>query len=102
MIRPPPSSTLFPYTTLFRSTTRAFAWSLWGWSLQDPCLYEVASWKKAGLFPARHFVQARILERPAPERPCERARRRSEERRVGKECRARWGSDHEKKKRVLG
>lgn len=30
-------------------TTRAFAWSLVGWSLQDPCLYEVASWKRAGL-----------------------------------------------------
>lgn len=30
-------------------TTRAFAWSLQAWSLQDPILYEVATWKIAGL-----------------------------------------------------
>src|SRR5262249_61918031 len=28
MIRPPPSSTLFPYTTLFRSVLRLAAWSM--------------------------------------------------------------------------
>src|SRR5689334_24865381 len=33
--------------------------------------------------------------KPAPRRP---VRRRSEERRVGKECRSRWWPDHEKKK----
>lgn len=30
-------------------TTRAFAWTMVAWSLVDPVLYEVASWKKAGL-----------------------------------------------------
>src|SRR2546426_9376885 len=30
MIRRPPRSTLFPYTTLFRSAPRAFACNLWG------------------------------------------------------------------------
>jgi hypothetical protein len=30
-------------------TTRAFAWSMVAWSLVDPILYEVASWKRAGL-----------------------------------------------------
>src|SRR4051794_41846421 len=31
MIRPPPRSTLFPYTTLFRSTQDAFSRSGWLW-----------------------------------------------------------------------
>jgi len=30
-------------------TTRAFAWTMVAWSLVDPILYEVASWKMAGL-----------------------------------------------------
>lgn len=30
-------------------TTRAFAWTMVAWSLLDPVLYEVASWKKVGL-----------------------------------------------------
>lgn len=30
-------------------TTRAFGWVMVAWSLVDPVLYEVASWKKAGL-----------------------------------------------------
>ncbi len=30
-------------------TTRAFGWSMVAWSLVDPILYEVASWKKVGL-----------------------------------------------------
>jgi len=30
-------------------TTRAFAWSLWGWSLADPYLWEIATWKRTGL-----------------------------------------------------
>src|SRR5438034_11601439 len=33
-------------------------------------------------------------------RPLERDRQRSEERRVGKECRSRWAADHEKRKRA--
>lgn len=30
-------------------TRAAFAFTLWAWSLEDPTLYEVASWKKSGL-----------------------------------------------------
>lgn len=41
-------------------TTRAFAWSLVAWSLQDPVLYEVATWKQAGL---NYDQMAAILRR---------------------------------------
>src|SRR5437870_12848772 len=37
-----------------------------------------------------------------PERIAERIAERSEERRVGKECRSRWGAEHEKKKGDTG
>lgn len=30
-------------------TRDAFAWVVWAWSLRDPILYELASWKKTGL-----------------------------------------------------
>jgi hypothetical protein len=30
-------------------TRDAFAWVVWAWSLKDPILYELASWKKTGL-----------------------------------------------------
>src|SRR5256885_10559725 len=33
MIRRPPRSTLFPYTTLFRSTNREWCWRSSGWRL---------------------------------------------------------------------
>src|SRR5256885_7934497 len=36
MIRRPPRSTLFPYTTLFRSTRRALEEGLWSLSLWNP------------------------------------------------------------------
>src|SRR5439155_17193773 len=36
-----------------------------------------------------------------PHKRAERQTRRSEERRVGKECRSRWSPDHEKKKKKL-
>src|SRR5438034_10615215 len=73
MIRRPPRSTLFPYTTLFRSPRQR----------RDP----------------------RNLETSAPHRKdrclgTSFARNRSEERRVGKECRPRWAAYHDKKKSV--
>lgn len=43
-------------------TTRAFAWSMVGWSLHDPVLYEVASWKMAGL---DYDEMAEVLKRIA-------------------------------------
>src|SRR5438309_9909807 len=73
LIRRPPISTLFPYTTLFRSL---------------------------GFDGMRRYSerdQLRVDARLA----CERlgnGHLRSEERRVGKECRSRWSPYHEKKK----
>src|SRR5687768_18324663 len=46
MIRRPPRSTLFPYTTLFRSRTP-------GRGAQDPALHESASGRPAGAERAR-------------------------------------------------
>src|SRR2546422_9739163 len=122
MIRRPPRSTLFPYTTLFRSFVRepgawwrAFAEPYWAGNLTGT-LYRpltVASfaldWVLDG--PVQHPVEReagdgerpvqRAREVPRPirlrERPPPRARlahERSEERRVGKECRSRWSPYH--------
>src|SRR3954449_8384104 len=66
MIRPPPRSTLFPYTTLFRSNDTATT-EIYTLSLHD--LSDLGG--------------RRII--------------RSEERRVGKECRSRWSPYHYKK-----
>src|SRR5687768_18528871 len=79
MIRRPPTSTLFPYTTLFRSTAYAVRES------RD----ETAP---------RHIdlrgLAAIVLGIAA-------VTFRSEERRVGKECRSRWAQYHEKKKVIV-
>src|SRR3712207_9336032 len=102
MIRRPPRSTLFPYTTLFRSVRFAdFATITRSRTLDVPTdvgqeLYDTAR----ALFDALGLDRARIrlvgvrAERlvPAGETPrqLELGARRSEERRVGKECRSRW------------
>src|SRR5438034_11340648 len=72
MIRRPPRSTLFPYTTLFRSCCVPGSQS-------SPDLNQESH--DVGNF-------------PSPPN----ARQRSEERRVGKEWRARWAPQHKKKK----
>src|SRR5438046_10040145 len=74
MIRPPPRSTLFPYTTLFRSV------SAWG----------TASWW--GRCTASRATSATATS-PRCSWP-----RRSEERRVGKECRSRWAPCDQQKR----
>src|SRR3712207_9235246 len=106
MIRRPPRSTLFPYTTLFRSfffqtlltdlrsgrkpKERLFPFFL------KPCLppQEVGesrsknyspSFFKLCLQPVRQFVMITSMQA---------AKARSEERRVGKECRSRWSPYH--------
>src|SRR5688572_33045227 len=94
-MRRPPTSTLFPYTTLFRSQRR------------DRALPDAVA---AGL--AARTGEELALEVREPEHPAAgelvrglHARRdehqpaRSEERRVGKECRSRWSPGHEKTKR---
>src|SRR2546425_12116323 len=99
MIRRPPRSTLFPYTTLFRSVT---AYNLYASILSNPhvagqpinVLGAVAMIIVAILL----FAAALLIAydawgawqklRASPLRP------RSEERRVGKECRSRWSPYH--------
>src|SRR2546430_16306762 len=97
MIRRPPRSTLFPYTTLFRSISRGLAvlgprryrWaefshsSPWG-PVNTETLQHIALFEKCRNFlPKAREVQASGLHAW-----------RSEERRVGKECRSRWSPYH--------
>src|SRR5690625_8013573 len=95
MIRRPPSSTLFPYTTLFRSVLRTVhrvdgeCVLCTGERGEQPCL------GGGGLLPedqrirvvlAQHLTD-RHLGLPVGDSD---EVTRSEERRVGKECRSRW------------
>src|SRR3712207_9357009 len=102
MIRRPPRSTLFPYTTLFRS-----GWALAGGLEQAlACDIRIASDRaRFGSFEARRGyhhgdggivrlvnacgvgVASHMLLTAEPVD-------RSEERRVGKECRSRWSPYH--------
>ena len=109
MIRRPPRSTLFPYTTLFRSRCGSapasfidrFSW----W--QRPRFLKCQSFVAA----APRFVYCPFLVAASPSLfilPISRygsapasfidrfslRQRRSEERRVGKECRSRWSPYH--------
>src|SRR5437667_12501407 len=80
MIRRPPRSTLFPYTTLFRSRM--------GKTRINDLARELEVKSKAVL-DYLHEIGV------------ENVKSRSEERRVGKECRSRWSQYHYKKKRRL-
>src|SRR3712207_9381024 len=110
MIRRPPRSTLFPYTTLFRSETT-------GGSPKDSAITEIGAVKIRGgvvlgefqtlVDPGREIppyisVLTGITSMMVAAAPrigtvlpsfLEFARR-SEERRVGKECRSRWSPYH--------
>src|SRR5256885_17108359 len=104
MIRRPPRSTLFPYTTLFRSPFAAFfaarsrrvpltgalervGFTAMGLSsllivfVLAGDLLHLRAWVGAGMF-ATGVVGGALLVL------------RSEERRVGKECRSRWSPYH--------
>src|SRR3989454_9743031 len=99
MIRRPPRSTLFPYTTLFRSIhARGFKAGLWvapfgvaeasgvptaqpDWLLRDATGPVVCETREA--WGGKIYA----LDGAHP-------KGRSEERRVGKECRSRWSPDH--------
>src|SRR3712207_9409948 len=109
MIRRPPRSTLFPYTTLFRS-------SFGHWAPSPHSLVRTASdallqsielavaaeevGADGAYFRVHHF--ARQLASPFPllaaigarTKRIEIGTARSEERRVGKECRSRWSPYH--------
>src|SRR2546430_16818979 len=98
MIRRPPRSTLFPYTTLFRSEERALDTSAHRAAAHLERVLQDVGLEAGGL--ARHLERL-ALAQPAlepEEQPVlvgETQRLpRSEERRVGKECRSRWSPYH--------
>src|SRR5256885_14375505 len=100
MIRRPPRSTLFPYTTLFRSVVAGLVQDQYRGVAQEQLgqgqLAQLAGRQARAAF-AQHGLVA--LGQAADE--AVRARDlaggddlRSEERRVGKECRSRWSPYH--------
>src|SRR5256885_16569487 len=98
MIRRPPRSTLFPYTTLFRSASATASWA--------DGLKSLEAFMKNSQAGRAEFTQA--VTAPSKDGQPPRTKnssgqfefqrpgkfRRSEERRVGKECRSRWSPDH--------
>src|SRR3989454_12736917 len=98
MIRRPPSSTLFPYTTLFRSPRVApgspdAVGLLLGTAREEGWRVRVegaGTWLPADA-PADLALTTRRLDKIPAIEPQD---LRSEERRVGKECRSRWSPYH--------
>src|SRR2546426_12517810 len=103
MIRRPPRSTLFPYTTLFRSSrargrllvVAAITLATTAHVGSPDTYFEGAAGpypvriivRNPGVVPGLVQISVRLL---APRS----VQRRSEERRVGKECRSRWSPYH--------
>src|SRR2546426_11955567 len=99
MIRRPPRSTLFPYTTLFRSVLEAVAAAaeLPAAELRRAAsvaggIAQVAEAALTGGMTALERFSIRLMQPVLPmlAQPAQ----RSEERRVGKECRSRWSPYH--------
>src|SRR5256886_17614057 len=93
MIRRPPRSTLFPYTTLFRSIQQVqaglMAIYVSGWQVAADANHALEMYPDQSLYPSDSV--------PALLRRINNALKRadrSEERRVGKECRSRWSPYH--------
>src|SRR5256884_9227304 len=100
MIRRPPRSTLFPYTTLFRSP-HAVRFGVFEVDLDTGEVRKAGIRQKLAGQPFQ-LLQA-LLERPGEIVTRDELRQRiwpenkfvrSEERRVGKECRSRWSPYH--------
>src|SRR3712207_9034899 len=107
MIRRPPRSTLFPYTTLFRSKGKVF---ICGAGPGDPKLMTLRAMellKSCDVVLYDRLVGKEIIDQiPAGSEKAYVGRmvgdpnthqdrtNRSEERRVGKECRSRWSPYH--------
>src|SRR3712207_9048741 len=111
MIRRPPRSTLFPYTTLFRSLVghdfgANLAWALAAWhpdrvrsltavSVPHPTAFTAAYRSDPEQRERSGYLHLFWQEGKAEEvLLADDARRRSEERRVGKESRSRWSPYH--------
>src|SRR2546426_10172932 len=106
MIRRPPRSTLFPYPTLFRSSFSGLDGAgkspLVAWLRAElerrhrgVTVLHLADGVGASLLRAARDGVQRLVGRRNGEPPRPRwAGRRSEERRVGKECRSRWSPYH--------
>src|SRR3712207_9534055 len=103
MIRRPPRSTLFPYTTLFRSVALRLFVDNWRWA-------GVPFFLRAGKRMPKKATEIAIQFHSSPHTPFAhqdteslepnvlvvrvQPEERSEERRVGKECRSRWSPYH--------
>src|SRR3712207_9288216 len=103
MIRRPPRSTLFPYTTLFRSHefARLTTYRKGGKPVPTPVWFALAEGRVYVFTDVESGKVKRIRNDPratlAPSGFRGRPRGgevRSEERRVGKECRSRWSPYH--------
>src|SRR2546430_17159104 len=99
MIRRPPRSTLFPYTTLFRSRGKSIGAQRNAAIAQARNEWVLALDADERVTDALREELGRVLATPAHEAyrvRCENyfLGRRSEERRVGKECRSRWSPYH--------
>src|SRR5258708_35596811 len=97
MIRRPPRSTLFPYTTLFRSLQRLLRVPQRHFSALRQVLYGHAIFRTGNRVAIENLPEGTEVALGDPEK----ALQRSEERRVGKECRSRWSPYHSKKKERL-
>src|SRR5687768_18623137 len=93
MLRPPPISTLFPYTTLFRSVLVRTVSEPLPKTLQVPAS-QPDSFRSAGTVFRGCSARAYWLQGT----PLESADKRSEERRVGKECRSRLSAYNERER----
>src|SRR5437588_12712461 len=90
MPRRPQTSTLFPYTTLFRSVDLPAA-GAWRARVTHTLSAVATPQDFQGVFETAHVEYAPLANTAGLDR--------SEERRVGKECRSRGSPEHEKKKR---
>src|SRR5689334_25320167 len=90
MIRRPPRSTLFPYTTLFRSAELT--------ALHDVGLVSQAECDGGELLDQQHAGAGFGHGADHRDQPAD----RSEERRVGKECRSRWSPYRQNKSNRAG
>src|SRR2546425_13093268 len=98
MIRRPPRSTLFPYTTLFRSVFMDLA--ALTWNGYKSCYYRTYCVGKKPTQEMKDYYATALkwlydsIHAVRPGATTRDIALRSEERRVGKECRSRWSPYH--------